>query len=316
MFIVKSVSQMKYYSKFSISLLVASFLMFSIKNTLADEPSSYTDMPKACQNIDLASMTFELPLLTQELTQEQRKKIREILGEAYTQACIVKMQYDGLLQQIISVLFQDNNVTSQKLKPFYDQLLSLIQNRIEINIKTVESIHKILSNKEWSILISENADYIESKNKFIRQQTGLQQSYDDLISGNYNSEFITLALMPSSFCIKNNPKIKILEQIIAKSSLTNSQEGLFRNITRLQERQSCIARQEMNQLTLQLLKLIAMKSDQAQENQYIQIFNQLSSKAYLLDYYQIELLSSLIKILMPEQKNKIRESYIIINGIL
>lgn len=292
------------------------FYIISVKSALAAESDSSTEMPKACQNIDLTSMTFELPLLTQELTQEQKKKIQKIIVEARIQTCILQMQHDGLLQQMIAIIFEDNGITNQQLKPFYDQLLSLTQNRIENNIKTVVAIYKILSEKEWKIVISANTDYVAIKNTFIKQQIGLQQSYDSLISRDNPSEFTPLAIIPSFVCAGNSPKIKILEQIISKLSLTNSQEGAFRNIMRLQESQSCTARQDMNQFSEKLFNVIAMKPDQVQENQYKQIVNQLISKAYLLEYYEIEALSSLFKIVTLEQKKQIRESYMIVKGML
>ncbi|CAI3922764.1 unnamed protein product [Commensalibacter communis] len=302
----------------NLKVKVLSFICFMVSglNALATEPASMSEMPQSCRMISPEKITFELPLPTQKITQSQKERIYTILSDARTQACILQMQYDGLLQQIIAMLFENRDVTTEQLQPFYDQLTSLTQNRIENKLKTIISIRKLLSQKEWQDVIAEYTRYITAKNEFIKQQTALHHSTDALISGDKPSDFMTSPLISMSYCIENTPKIEMLEQIISKLPLTNSQEGNFRNVMRLQETQSCAARQEMDNFISQFITLLAQPSEQIETKQYQALFNQLITKEYLLESYQLQTLSSLFQFLTVEQRTQLKEKYMLLKGLL
>lgn len=307
---------MKSHFKFPFSIFLISALMMGKANALAAEPTSFAEMPKSCQQIAPEQLTFELPISIQKLTSEQQKKIQAIIEEARTQACILQIQYNGLLQQVIAMLFERNDITNEQLKPFYDQLTSLSQNKIENNFKTILSIRKLLSEKEWQDLTVAYTRNATVKSEFIKQQIELQQSYDVLISGSNPSEFTTLPLMAQSFCIETNPKIQMIEQIISTLSLTNTQQGHVRNNIRLQEKQFCTVKQDMTHLIGQFLQLLTQQFDETQTKQYQDIFNQIVTKSYLQETNRIQALLSLFQILTLEQKTQLREKYMMMKGVL
>lgn len=307
---------MSCYFNLRISIFLVACLIKTQVNAKDVKPDSFSEMPKSCQQISPEAMIFELPLSVQKLTLEQKNKIQAIIEDTRTQACILQMQYDGLLQQVIAVLFEGNDVTEEQLKPFYDRLVSLSQNSTENKLKAILSIRKLLPDKEWQDLRSVYTHNVTIKHEFLKQQTELQQSFDALISGNNPSEFTTLPLMSQSFCIEQNPKIQMITQIISTLSLTNAQEGLFRNIMRLQERQFCTIKQEIPLLVEKILKLSMQQPDKIHIKQYQTIFNQLATKAYLQETYQIQALGSLFSILTPEQKNQLREKCMLLKGVL
>lgn len=307
---------MKSHFKFPFSIFLISALMMGKANALAAEPTSFAEMPKSCQQIAPEQLTFELPISIQKLTSEQQKKIQAIIEEARTQACILQIQYNGLLQQVIAMLFERNDITNEQLKPFYDQLTSLSQNKIENNFKTILSIRKLLSEKEWQDLTVAYTRNATVKSEFIKQQIELQQSYDVLISGSNPSEFTTLPLIAQSFCIETNPKIQMIEQIISTLSLTNTQQGHVRNNIRLQEKQFCTVKQDMTHLIGQFLQLLTQQFDETQTKQYQDIFNQIVTKSYLQETNRIQALLSLFQILTLEQKTQLREKYMMMKGVL
>lgn len=290
--------------------------MMSGHRSLANEPTSFAEMPKSCQQIPLEHLTFELPLSVGKLTSDQQKKIKDIIEGSRTQACIFQMQYDGLLQQVIAILFEKNDVTTEQLKSFYDQLVSLSQNKIENKLRTVLSIRQVLSEKEWQDLVAAYLHFSDIRNKYTEQRTDLQQSYDSLLSGNNPSEFVSTPIMPLSVCIEKNPKIQILEQLILNLPLTNSQAGNIRNLMRLQERENDVAKQDISIFTGQFLQLLTQQVDQLHTKKDKAVFNQLVSKEYLLEIYSIQKLTSLFQMLTPEQKTQLREKYMIIKSVL
>lgn len=316
MFEVRVFKRMNHYYKLKASIFLVSCLITNQVNAEGVTPNSFTEMPKTCQQIAPETLIYDLPLSINKLTPEQHKNIKTIIDEARMQACILQMQYDGLVQQVIAVLFEGNDVTEEQLKPFYNRLASLSQNRIENKFKTILSIRKILTDKEWQDLRLAYARDTSVKSNFIKQQIELQQSYDALISGNNPSEFTTLPLMPQSLCIEINPKIRMIEQAISTLQLNNTQEGHFRNILRQQEGQSCTVKLDIPKFVEQLLQLVVRQPDGIQNKQYQAIFNQLVSKEYLQEMYQMQSLSSLFGILTPEQKTQLREKYMVLKGVL
>lgn len=307
---------MKHYQRLKNSFWIIACIAVGSGNALAEESSSFEEIPKSCQSIPLEQLTFELPFVVQKLSFVEQQKIREILDGARTQACILQMQYDSLIQQVIATLFENDSTSEEQLKLFTDQLVSLTQNRIDNRIVTVSSIQKIVSAKEWQALLLAYTRSIIVKNAFEKQQSELQRSYDMLIDRNAQSELSTTALMHRSVCVEMHPKIRILEQLLSKMSLTNTQEGQFRKLMRQQETDNCAARQGIRNLSEQLLKILPISSDAIKEKQYQFLFKQLIVKEYSLENDQIHTISSLFQLLTVEQKTQLREQYMLIKGVL
>lgn len=307
---------MKYCQCLKISFLITFCIMVGSSNVLAEDSSSFTAMPKSCQSIQSEQLTFELPFFTQKLNSVQQQKIRLILDDARTQECILQMQYDSLIQQVIAMLFENDHISGEQLKAFNDQFISLTQNRIDNRVKTVSEIQKVISVKEWQAQLLAYTQSITVKNAFVKQQSELQRSYDILIDGNVKSELTTTALMPPSVCAETHPKIKIVEQLLSKLSLTNAQEGQFRNLMRQQERDGCATRQNIRNLSDQLLKMLPISSGAIKEKQYQSLLKQLITNEYLLENSQIHTISSLFQLLTVEQKTQLREQYMLVKGVL
>lgn len=307
---------MKHYQRLKNSFWIIACIAVGSGNALAEESSSFEEIPKSCQSIPLEQLTFELPFVVQKLSFVEQQKIREILDGARTQACILQMQYDSLIQQVIVTLFENNSTSEEQLKLFTDQLVSLTQNRIDNRIVTVSSIQKIVSAKEWQALLLAYTRSIIVKNAFEKQQSELQHSYDVLIDGNTQSEPTTTALMPSSICVETHLKVKIVEQLISKLSLTNTQEEQFRSLMRQQERDSCAARQGIRNLSEQLLKMLPISSDSIKDKQYQSLLKQLITNEYIIENSQIQTISSLFQLLTVEQKTRLKEQYMLVKGVL
>lgn len=312
----KSIKPMTYYFNLKHYIFVISCLVMGAGNALAEEASSFTEMPKTCQSIPPEQLTFELPLFIKNLSSVEQQKIHAILDDARTQACILQMQYDSLIQQVIAMLFENNSIPDEQLKAFNDQLVSLMQGKIDNRVATVFEIQKTVSAKEWQAQMVAYIKSITVKNEFAKQQSELQRSYDVLIDGNTQSEPTTTALMPSSVCVETHPKIKLVEQLISKLSLTNAQDGQIRSLMRQQERKSCAARQDIRNLSEKLLKMLPISSDVAKKKQYQLLLKQLITNEYLLENNQIYTISSLFQLLTVEQKTQLREQYMLVKGVL
>lgn len=307
---------MKHYQRLKNSFWIIACIAVGSGNALAEESSSFEEIPKSCQSIPLEQLTFELPFVVQKLSFVEQQKIREILDGARTQACILQMQYDSLIQQVIATLFENDSTSEEQLKLFTDQLVSLTQNRIDNRIVTVSSIQKIVSVKEWQALLLAYTQSIIVKNAFEKQQSELQRSYDLLIDGNAQSELSTTALMHRSVCVEMHPKMKTVEQLFSKLSLTNTQEGQIRSLMRLEERNSCAARQGIRNLSEQLLKMLPISSDSIKDKQYQSLLKQLITNEYIIENSQIKTISSLFQLLTVEQKTRLKERYMLVKGVL
>lgn len=312
----KSINVMKCYLSLKAVLGMVVCIAVGSAHALAEGNSSFTEMPKSCQNIPPEQLTFELPLFIKNLSPIEQQKIRLILDDARTQACILQMQYDSLIQQVIAMLFENNSIPDEQLKAFNDQLVSLMQDKIGNRVATISEIQKTVSAKEWQAQMVAYTQSITVKNEFEKQQLELQRSYGVLIDGNTQSEPTTTALMPSSVCVETHPKIKIVEQLISKLSLTNAQDGQFRNLMRQQEKDSCATRQGIRNLSEQLLKMLPISSDIVKEKEYQPLLKQLIANEYLLENSQIDTISSLFKFLTVEQKTQLREQYMLVKGVL
>ncbi|OUI78977.1 hypothetical protein HK18_06230 [Commensalibacter intestini] len=307
---------MKHYQRLKNSFWIIACIAVGSGNALAEESSSFEEIPKSCQSIPLEQLTFELPFVVQKLSFVEQQKIRKILDGARTQACILQMQYDSLIQQVIATLFENDSTSEEQLKLFTDQLVSLTQNRIDNRIVTVSSIQKIVSVKEWQALLLAYTQSIIVKNAFEKQQSELQRSYDLLIDGNAQSELSTTALMHRSVCVEMHPKMKTVEQLFSKLSLTNTQEGQIRSLMRLEERNSCAARQGIRNLSEQLLKMLPISSDSIKDKQYQSLLKQLITNEYIIENSQIKTISSLFQLLTVEQKTRLKERYMLVKGVL
>lgn len=307
---------MKHYQRLKNSFWIIACIAVGSGNALAEESSSFEEIPKSCQSIPLEQLTFELPFVVQKLSFVEQQKIREILDGARTQACILQMQYDSLIQQVIATLFESDSTSEEQLKLFTDQLVSLTQNRIDNRIVTVSSIQKIVSAKEWQALLLAYTRSIIVKNAFEKQQSELQRSYDMLIDRNAQSELSTTALMHRSVCVEMHPKMKTVEQLFSKMSLTNTQEGQIRSLMRLEERNSCAARQGIRNLSEQLLKMLPISSDSIKDKQYQSLLKQLITNEYIIENSQIQTISSLFQLLTVEQKTRLKERYMLVKGVL
>lgn len=307
---------MKHYQRLKNSFWIIACIAVGSGNALAEESSSFEEIPKSCQSIPLEQLTFELPFVVQKLSFVEQQKIREILDGARTQACILQMQYDSLIQQVIATLFENDSTSEEQLKLFTDQLVSLTQNRIDNRIVTVSSIQKNVSAKEWQALLLAYTRSIIVKNAFEKQQSELQRFYDLLIDRNAQSELSTTALMHRSVCVEMHPKIRILEQLLSKMSLTNTQEGQIRSLMRLEERNSCAARQGIRNLSEQLLKMLPISSDSIKDKQYQSLLKQLITNEYIIENSQIQTISSLFQFLTVEQKTRLKERYMLVKGVL
>ncbi|MDI2113451.1 hypothetical protein [Commensalibacter nepenthis] len=307
---------MKNHLIFKMNIIFFLCFIMGGMNALATEPNAIDEMPKSCQRIAPEKLIFDLPLYTQELTQSQQIQIRAIIDDARMQACILQMQYDGLLQQIIALLFENSEDISEQLKPFYDQLSSVVQSRTENKLKAVASIRKLLSEKEWQNGIIAYARFITSKNEYIKQQIALQQFSEKLMMGNNSPNAQIIFAVPQFYCVINNSKIQILVQIILTLSSTYIQERDFANSVRRYNIESCHILRDKYQYVEQFLKMMTTSGVEVDEQQRQTILKQLAIKEYLLEINQIQTISSLFQMLTQAQKNQLREKYMLLKNIL